>query len=252
MLRVSLLLLVVLALLCPTEARAQIVNTLRGFPEDEPGWSGNLDGYFDIAEGNTNYREYGGSVTFQYLAKRHRVRGLGSALRKQSQGEDIAEASRVHLRHNYWFQERWASILFVQDSRNPFQRLDSRFLAGFGARFDAVRKESLSCYLGIVTMLENEEIQGDSRGRETEHRMSTFLSVMYDVSQDTQLDLVAFYQPEWSDFGDYRTVISARLKVEIIGALYLSLSYGFQRDSRPPEGVGETDWSFYSGIGWSF
>jgi putative salt-induced outer membrane protein YdiY len=239
-------------LLTPTLVRAQIINTLRGFADDEPGWSGSLNGYFNLAGGNTEYREYGGAATLQYLKDRHRFRALGSVLRKESRGANIAQSSRIHVRHNYWFLPRWASILFVQDSSNPFQRLDSRFLLGAGARYDLVRDERVDIYLGVATMLEEDVIQGDSQGREREQRMSSFLSVLYDLSATARLDVVAFYQPVWSDFADYRTVVAAQLKVMITGSLYLTLDYGLQHDNRPPEGVLETDWNLGSGIGWDF
>ncbi len=243
---------ILLSLFVPTLAQGQIVNTLRGFADDEDGWAGSLDGYFDISEGNTVYREYGGAFTLQFLTGQHRIRALASGLRKESRGELIAESSRVHLRHNYWFAERWASIAYVQDSRNPFQRLESRFLLGAGARFDAIRGEGFDAYLGLTTMLEREVIQDDPRDGDLQHRMSSFLSLLYDLSERTQIDLVAFYQPRWDDFSNYRTVVSSRLKVEIVGSLYFSLNYEFQKQTRPPAGVGPTDWNLLSGIGWGF
>lgn len=246
----SVLALVVLAL--PPTAGAQIVNTLRGFSDDEAGWSGELDAYFDISEGNTVYREYGVGCSVQYLTGAHRFRGLGSGLRKESRGERIAESSMLHLRHNYWFAPRWASIAFAQNSRNPFQRLARRTLLGAGARFDFVRAPDFTAYAGIATMWERERIQDDPRDLETQHRLSSFVSLLYDVSERTQLDLVAFYQPNWSGFGDYRTIVSSRLKVEVVGSLHFSLNYEFHKQSRPPVGVDTTDWRLLSGLGWEF
>jgi hypothetical protein len=90
-----------LLLLGAASADAQIINTLRGWSEDEPGWSGELAAAIAVAQGNTEYFEFDLSAAAQYWQDRHRVRGLASSARRTASDVEVAEATLLHLRYNY-------------------------------------------------------------------------------------------------------------------------------------------------------
>jgi hypothetical protein len=248
----ALVALAVLVLAAPPGARGQIVNTLRGFAEEEPGWSGSAEGYVDVSQGNTEYEEYGGSLALQWRRGAHRIRALASGLYKTGRGETQAEESTLHLRHNLRLRKWLATLLFVQNQYDPFQRLEHRFLLGGGLRFDLLRSGDLRVFAGMATMLEDERIEGDAPGSGTEHRLSSFLSALWDLREGVTLDAVGFYQPRWSRFSDLRASLSTRLKVDLVGSLYLSVLYELEQDARPPEGVEKTDWGLRTGLGMEF
>ncbi|MFO7653750.1 MAG: DUF481 domain-containing protein [Candidatus Krumholzibacteriia bacterium] len=232
-------------------AHGQILNTLRGFADREPGWSGSATGYLAAAGGNSEYEEYGGALTVQWQGEHQRVRALGSGELRSSDDERTAENTTGHLRHNWFFHRRLATVAFVQIQRNPFQRLEERLLAGGGLRFEVLSREQMRWFLGVTTMFEDEAIE-DVAGRERRHRMSSFVSLVYRAREGLSVDLTGFYQPRWSDFADARATAAAAVKVAVIGTLHLDVTASLQYDARPAPGVETTDWTVRNGLGVEF
>lgn len=230
-------------------AHGQIVNTLRGWEEPEPGWSGDLEGRFAFASGNSEYLELSAGGAAQVLAGRHRLRLLASETLRRAEGEEIAEDFLVHLRHNFELVSRLHTLLFIQNQFNPFRRLERRTLFGVGGRWDFVRADALDAALGAAYMLELEELTDDpSGGTQTEHRASYFLSVIGRVTGALRVDVSAFYQPLLADFGDSRAFASASARADVAGGLDLLFALHLLHDSNPPEGVEKTDVTLSSGI----
>lgn len=237
---------VLLALATPAEG--QIVNTLRGWGDVEPGWSGEIEGQIALAEGNSEYFQLllGGAA--QLNAGRHRWRVLGSETLTWANDRKVSENLLLHLRHNYRVRPWLSSLIFTQTQYNPFQRLASRVLFGGGARFDIVREETWEGALGASYMLEIEDLTDDDAGSETEHRQSYFASLVGNPMPNLRLDLSGFWQPLLADFSDSRAYGAGSARVDVVGGLDLLVSVGVQHDSNPPAGVEETDLTLRSGL----
>ncbi len=244
--------MVVLLGLVPASAQGQIINTLRGWSEADSGWTGEVEGLVTLASGNTDYFELGLGAAVQLAAGRHRVRFLASETLRWANDEKVAEDFLTHLRHNYEIRPWLSSLLFGQGQYNPFHRLARRVLFGAGVRFDLVRAETWDAALGGSYMLELEDLTDDDRGTETEHRASYFLSVVGEISESLTLDVSGFWQPLWSDFGDARALGAASARVDVVGELDLIIQVRLLHDSRPPEGVEETDVTLRSGLALQF
>ncbi len=229
-------------------AEAQILNTLRGFHDEEKGWSGTADATFSATGGNTETLALSGAAQAQYQSDRERVRLLASGTRKTSRGETDEEKSTAHLRHNHRFLPWMASLEFLQIQRDPFQRLQTRFLAGAGARFDVLRAERWQVALGAADMLDVERIE-DEPGTDTTQRLSTFATLDGELRKDAVLQFTAFVQPRWSDFADFRAYATGGLRVKLAGRVSYLTSAEVSHDSRPPAGVKETDWEVKTGFG---
>ncbi len=238
-------LLLVVAL--PRAGRAQIVNTLVGFDEEEQGWSGGVETRFSLTGGNTELVSLsaGGSVQFQSGANRWRL--LGDASRETSQGERVEEETVAHLRYNRQLLPWVSTLTFVQHQRNPFQRLKTRFLAGAGARFDVVRASRIHAALGASHMVEVERIE-DASGTDTDQRLSVFAILEGKLSEPVVVEVTSFVQPLWSDFSDMRAILAASLRVTLVGSLAMTLNYDLQHDTEPPAGVEDTDWKLRAGL----
>jgi len=244
---VVLLLLVVSGL--PSSAAAQIINTLRGFDRQALGWSGSVEGAVAIADGNTDYIEYLASGSIQWRSEHQRWVALGRYMRRSASDALIAEDRMTHLRHNYRMRPWLATVLFLQGQHDPFRRIQTRLLAGGGLRFDVVRRAQWEAAVGATVMLEGDELTEDDRGMVTNERLSFFASVYRSASDDTEVDLVAFFQPRASDPSDVRAFAAASIEVDIIGGLYFLFRYNLTHDSNPPPGVRRTDQSLRSGLG---
>jgi putative salt-induced outer membrane protein YdiY len=237
--------------LVPAATASTIVNTLRGFDRHEPGWSGALEAGFSQAGGNTKVLSLSGAARVQWLRGRQRWRTLGGVRYAETAGEKIAEEVVGHLRHNYEILPWLDSLAFAQLQRNPFQRLRSRLLLGVGARFDLLDTDTRYVALGLSTMHEVTRLDGEN-GEQVKERLSSFLNVNSDLVSDVTLDVTGFLQPRWVEFSDLRAVLTATLTVPVGDAFSFLVTYRLQYDSRPPEGVEDTDWWVDTGVSYEF
>jgi hypothetical protein len=247
-------LVAVLPLLVATPAPAQIINTLRGFDDQEMGWSGRAESTVAFAEGNNEYFEFELSGVVQHMSERHRWRLLGRLMRRTAGPVEVAQTRLGHLRHNYRLLPWLATVAFAQGQYDPFRRIESRVLLGAGLRFDVIRSLTWSAAFGATYMYEDEELTGvDTESTDTQkHRLSLFLSVFSASTQNIQLDLSGFYQPVITDWSDARALGLAALRIDIVGELYFLTRSGLQFNSRPPPGVERTDVTLRSGLGIGF
>jgi putative salt-induced outer membrane protein YdiY len=234
-----------------TTAGAQILNTLRGFKENEPGWSGIVDASFSATGGNTEVLSLNGSGQVQYREARERFRLMASGTRKTSRGAAIEEASAAHLRHNHAFNPWLSSVAFIQHQRNPFQRLETRLLFGLGARFDLLRATPWRLAVGATPMLEIERIKSRP-GTDDDLRLSTFVVLDARLNDTVTLQVTSFVQPRFSDFGDLRSMATGGVRVKLGGGFSLTTASNVEIDTRPPAGVKKTDWEVTTGLGVSF
>jgi len=241
----------VLALISPAvSAQAgAILNTLQGYDADEPGWSGGLDGLFSGSGGNTDrlFLSIGGRT--QWRSERHRYRIQFSSGYQESNRVETARNGVLHVRHNYEINQRWSTVTFVQLQHNPFQDLQSRWLAGIGPRYDLLDGDNGGVVaFGAVPMLEVERLQ-NRPGKLARGRMSFFVHLSHQLSENSQLDLVGFWQPLFSDVSAYRAVGNLVLKVDVTGEVDLKVGFAVEDNSRPPVGIERTDWSTFMGLG---
>ncbi|MDX1390708.1 MAG: hypothetical protein R3344_16075, partial [Acidobacteriota bacterium] len=131
-----------------------------------------------------------------------------------------------------------------------------------GARFDLIASETWKGAIGLAAMLEDQEIgplpddappgTPDDSGHEREHRASLFASLYSGSSTTVRTDLVAFWQPRWSDPSDSRTFVAASAEVDVTGGLYVLFRYNLTWDTAPPATVSERDQSLRGGLGFEF
>lgn len=241
-------------------AEAQIINTLRGFDDEDPGWSGELVGSIASAKGNTRYFEFSLDGRIQFQTERHRLRVLGLIMRRTALGVEIAEARMGHVRHNYRLWSRLTTIAYIQSQYNPFIRIQSRVLIGGGGRVDVFRGNLWRTAVGVTYMYEEEVLtaaQGQHAGVQssqaaTKHRLSCFLTFYRVEKEGFDIDLWGFYQPAIEDFDDARASGAASIRVNVVGELYLFFNYMINFDSNPPPGVEDLDYMLRSGLGWKF
>ena len=231
------------------QAEAQIVNTLRSWVDTEPGWSGDVEARFAVASGNTEYLEFTGGASLQFVAERHRVRGFTNASVRDANEERVAESFLAHVRHNYRLTPVFSTLVFLQHSSDRFRRLERRTLAGGGTRIDVVREEAWEASLGLSAMYEGERFTDDPSGDiEHEFRGSFFASAIGNVTETLRIDVSAFYQPLFSDWRDDRVFLASSLRTDLIGALDLVVRFDLTHESRPPEDVEPTDVRFSTGL----
>ncbi|MFT5315546.1 MAG: putative salt-induced outer membrane protein YdiY [Candidatus Krumholzibacteriia bacterium] len=230
-----------------TSDAGAILNTLQGYDVDEPGWSGGLDGLFSGSGGNTDRIFFSLGGRTQWRGERNRYRIQFSSDYEESSGVETARSGVFHMRHNYQISDKWLSVAFAQVQHNPFQELKSRWLVGLGPRFEPVNNDHGVVAFGAVPMLEVERLESRP-GHLARGRMSFFVHLSRQLSETTQLDLVGFWQPLFSDFSAIRAVGNLVLKVDVTGEVDLKVGFSVEDNSRPPVGVERTDWGTFVGL----
>lgn len=228
-----------------------ILNTLQGYGTDTEGWSGGLDGLYTGSGGNTERILLSVGGRMQWRQGPDRVRLQASGGYEESRQQVTARNAVIHLRHNREFGGRWATILFSQVQANPFQRLESRWLFGAGLRRDLLDDKQGTLAVGATPMLEIERLNHQD-GHLTRGRMSVFVHAARDLSDNTRLDLVAFWQPLFSDLAAARTTGTLTMTVDVTGSVDVKLGAAVEDNAHAPEGVERTDWSTFAGFGVSF
>ncbi len=239
------------AVVAAPAAAGVVLNTLQGFDDQAPGWSGGLDGLFTGKGGNTESIQLTAGGRIQWRDAGERVR-LQLSEDYQESGNAVTDRNLVaHLRHNHRLGARWATVEFVQVQSNSFQQLTSRWLLGAGLRRDFVDRKDRHLAVGVTPMLEVERLSGET-GHPGRGRLSVFALARRTLTAGTRVDVVGFWQPLFSDFADQRAVVNAALVVKVTGAVDLKVGTSVEHDSRPPAGVKRTDWSTYTGLGVTF
>jgi len=230
-------------------SRAQIINTLRGWEEPEPGWSGELEGRLAFASGNSDYLELSASAAIQLLTTRQRIRVLVHETRRRANGQEVVNAFLAHVRHNFRLSDLVWTLVFAQHQYSPFLRLERRSLLGAGTRLDVVRAEGWDASIGLSAMIESEVLTDEPGGAaRVDGRGSFFLSGIGDVTDDLRVDVSAFYQPLLDEWSDSRAYVAAVARVDVVGGLDLLVRFDLLHDSNPPPDVEQTDLRLSTGL----
>jgi Protein of unknown function, DUF481 len=242
---VAILTLILWPAASPTEAA--IVNSLSGFDENELGWSGALGGSFGAKGGNTEQTSLATDAKLQWRGGRESWRLIGAAKRTSSGGIETARVLLGHLRHNRSLSDHWSTLSFLQAQENPFQRLESRLLAGAGVRWDAWKDPQKRLAAGAAHMWEREKID-DTPTAHYRHRLSLFVTTGLKIGDGVLFEGLAFFQPRWSEPEDWRLMLNAGLDVKVARNVSLFTNLEMEGDSRPPTGVEKIDWENRTGF----
>jgi putative salt-induced outer membrane protein YdiY len=241
----------VVVCLAPAAQGSTILNTLGGYNDREPGWSGGVDVLFSAEGGNSESIELESGFRAQWRGARDRVRMQSSVSYEETAGVETEREVVAHVRHNRDLSDDWATVTFGQIQHNPFQRLQRRWLIGAGLRYDLYDDERGSVRIGVTPMLEIEKLQ-DGGDAESRGRLSTFVHVGRQLREDVRLDLTGFWQPTFRSLADARATGNATLAIDVIGSVDLKVGVEVEYDAKPPEGVENTDWETMLGLGLTF
>jgi putative salt-induced outer membrane protein YdiY len=145
----------------------------------------------------------------------------------------------AHLRYNYSFSNSMAVELFTQVEFNEFLRLDLRTLGGVGIRSLLAATDTTTAYVGAGYMYEVESYNPSSVAEEdlasTANRATTYISLETNPTEANSGTLTAYFQPNISDFSDYRAIVNAELEHKLSDNFALNISFSMRMDSAPPE-----------------
>jgi hypothetical protein len=235
----------VLAVFAASPAHAQVnVETLRGSLVDGTPIA-SIDAAFTGRAGNTSGMDGGGSFKFLYGTGRHRLFGFGSLDYTRLNKKLLVSRRWAHARYEYLVAGPWSGEAFVQTQSDAIRRLALRQLVGVGPRLRFVEERGLTTAVGVATMLELERVRvadgASDDPREINHRMSSYLSVVWAVDERVSLNGVVYFQPKWSRPSDYRVLADGGVVFAVTKRLSAKILLGLRHDHDPPTGVRPTD-----------
>jgi len=226
-----------------------------GAPVD--GFSGTASASAGGAAGNSDRFRGRADGRLQWHADKHTDFAVFSYEYGSSRGRTDTNREFAHLRHRFQFTPAWTLEGFVQAERDEFARLSFRGLAGAGLRRTLLQKDDqATVYLGLGMMFEREILRRDFRTNdrrgESLARANNYLSMQVKINAQTRFSSTLFYQPSVSDFSDFRLLEEAALHVRLTDDMELRLNIEVRHDSRPPQTVKTTDFTYTTGITLNF
>ncbi|NRA63956.1 MAG: DUF481 domain-containing protein [Pseudobacteriovorax sp.] len=257
MVRLSSLIVFLFMLTNSSVSLASIVTISQKPGRADNGAFGKLGANWEQKTGNTEKLALGGFFNGGYILDQNSFLWLATIEEEKSLGVVTSESSLLHLRHRYAFTDWLDSEMFVQQARNPFNRLKRRRLAGVGTRFSLQKaaETGLSLYFGLALMREHEVLESAGEDAETttddgiyETRASSYLFLTYDWGEGRTFNQTVYYQPLADYAKNFRSISQTSITLPLTKTISFELSYQFSRDSYPPEGVEPTDSQFKNSI----
>ncbi len=167
------------------------------------------------------------------------------------------DQSFLHYRHVWLARETVSYEAFTQLETNEFTRLKLRSLLGGGIRLKLdLPEKPHSAYLGLGLFRSREDLDPLISGGEVIEdyttRLNSYLVYRYHMNEHVRLLNMLYYQPDVSEFGDYRLLEQLAINVALNKSLSLTVSIDIAHDSRPPQNVETTDTSYRTGLEYRF
>lgn len=245
-------LIIFLLIISSFSVSSQILNveSLRKVT-DTSGWSGAASVNFALRRSTNDFFTIYSDVHVQYKMNKHLILFKNSVYFQKIEDENFTNSGVSHVRYNYRFHKRMAWEFFVQGQYNKVSLIDFRGLIGTGPRFKLSTSENYKFYLGTLVIYEQEELS-DGSDIQRNLRGSTYLSFSLYPTDRLTIVSTTYYQPRFSDLGDFRLSSQSSLAIDLIKNLSLSINYNFIYDETPALGIPNSQYSFTTGLAYSF
>lgn len=231
-------------------AEGQIVNIERQrIASDTTGWFGQALASFSGSQTTKSILSLSSSALLEYKSRSTKDLWLiiGEMSLVKSGSEKFSNSGFGHIRYNRKLggAVRWE--VFTQIQYNSLTKIEKRILAGTGPRIKLTQYDEAKFYFGVAYMYEYEELL-DPRIHHRDHRASSYFSFTLAPNDHVSLISTLYAQPLIRDAGDYRISNESTLVLAITKKLNLNATFKYAYDSRPPEGVPVSTYSFSNGL----
>ncbi len=160
----------------------------------------------------------------------------------------------AHLRYNYDLSPKVTLEAFSQYQFDEIQEIDKRFLNGIGPRLQLAQTDSAFLYIGALYMYEYEETsdQPEEIIYNNDNRLSTYISFGYQFNEYVNISNVTYFQPNLSDWADYRITSNLALSAGLNQWLAFRISFNLVYDNRPPLTVPPAMYDLSTGFSFRF
>jgi len=146
-------------------------------------------------------------------------------------GKEFSNEALVHLRYIYTINELIKLEVFTQFDYNKLRLLLHRILGGTGIRLRVFHTENSIFSFGTAYMLEKEKFDISDEQYYTSHRWSNYIAYKLNISENSLLALVIYFQPKIDEWKDFRILNENNLIVDISKSFSLSVGFNLRYDN---------------------
>ncbi len=228
---------------------SQIVNVEKKRKQTK-GFQSTIGINFNIKETGKRIFELKNNVDLQYSHKTHTVIFLNNISILSVDKGSLINSGFQHLRYNYTIKD--SSFLtieaFGQHQYNEQKLLKKRIIAGGGPRFRVLQNDKITWYFAPLAMYEYEQLSDDINTEVKLLRLDSYTNFSYLISKNISFNMIAYYQPSFSDFNDYRVSGESGLRFNINKHLVFAINYALDYDNEPPVNVQNTFWYYKNSL----
>lgn len=231
---------------------AQVINTeQKRTIQDTDGWVGAADLGFGLTKNTRTILQTSSRISAQYHKKRHTLLLLNDLNLLKVDSNSVQNSGFQHVRYAYQLRKFLIPEAFVQAQYNQVWKLDFRFLAGAGPRFQLLKNDSNRIFMGVLGMYEFEKVDGGQRYNR-DFRVSAYLSMGFGIGKRLTFESITYFQPMIRRPRDFRLSSESSLRASITKHLGFKTSFQLNFDSRPPDDLTRMFYSFQNGLSFKF
>jgi putative salt-induced outer membrane protein YdiY len=212
---------------------------------------------YNGTRGNSTTDQLDISPAFILLKKKNDYKLFGGYSVLSGSGKGILNSGFVHFRHNYKISGRIKTFEFYQLQFNDVLLLNKREIFGAGLRFSMIHKDSLDLDFELGLMKENEvlnktKLLPDEDYLVKNYRITFVNSFKWIINKYVKLNNVIYYQPNVSNFRDYRILNDISLTTSLTGRIQLLTALTLRYDNKPPGTLQNLDSALSVGLNIKF
>lgn len=230
-------LFILLLLLTPFSSLAQVVNIEGDRGDKSKGSHGAIESSLFLQRGNVQVFQYQASIRLDFVGDTHHGLIIGSTSHGENQDSTFQNESYSHLRMTSMWWGYAGTEVFTQFQKDDFKLLTLRQLTGCGLRFTFLED---MVAIGAGGMTDFEKIK-DTNQKALDVRGTSYIKIGKEWSKDIKGQLIAYFQPLFSDFSDYRILTTGSIEFQLNNIFSIVNEVTYNYDTRPPENVVSED-----------
>ena len=235
---------------CAFTLEAQVVNIERKrIATDTTGWFGSANLSFAGSKTTKSILSLFAGGLLEYKPKSNKDLWLLISEFSLISGdnEKFSNSGFAHVRYNRKLNETFRWEFFTQIQYNGLTKIDTRALGGTGVRIKLTQSEQAKFYLGIAWMYEYEKLL-EPEDYNYDNRLSSYFTFTLLPEESVSFTSTTYVQPKFADFSDYRLTNETNLTLGVTKKLNLSVTFKYNYDVAPPEGVPTSTYYFINGL----
>jgi hypothetical protein len=250
---IRLVISIILAGIFFANASAQIINVENSrIHTDTVGWAGEVGMLMSFTKNSQEVFLAQLNAHVQYKTEKDLFLILGNYGFLSGASVNLINNSFMHFRYNRKLSNVTRIEMFTQILQNPVNLIDYRILTGAGPRFKLSDSKKLKLYAASLVMHEYERELDSVKTIHNDIRNSSYVSLSFMPSSQTELINTIFYQPLFTEISDFRVLDQMKFSVKTGKKFAISLNLNYLYDNDPAQGVPRINYTFSTGLDYKF